>query len=377
MAYERIFPTENDVGTSDTVGRVMTEPNMVNWFRETMPRQVHEESDGTVHASTRSAALTGLAPSDGGGLVVNFAAGTAIVDGYYVNLTGTTAHTCTDEEMNHVYLQLTVDGQSKVDGAQLVSGSVWGDTTRGLLLANVDCTGGDIQSIEDERRSGNGIVCGRYTGDGNVTRYVDLPGTPVYVVVHGITTGDSEIIGFSAPRIPNWGLTATDQTSGKASVPTSARGFYVVDDQTTLTGRDWLFGSKTWNTGVITDTSKKETTVTVSGAEKGDHCLVGHTAYNFDPDDVVMTVHVKTASTAAVVIQNNSGGTIDLTGTVRVSVLDWDSGTKTINTSQAVYTESQTGGKIPFIVYAGFRVGVESGEDLNTSGKNYEYVAWM
>jgi hypothetical protein len=369
MAFERVFPTENDVGTSDTVGQVATEPNLLSLLKNLFPRQKHTEQDDTKHFTSRSFVISGLAPTDGGGLTLNLSVGSAIVDGYFVNVDAQAGHTLNDDTTNFVYLQVTRDGGNKVDGAQFVNGSADRDTTDAIIVAIVSTASGSIVTVKDERRFSNHTICGQYRGDGTINRTIDLEQTPILVMVAGVITGDSEIIGVSAPSIPGY----------RNETAHTKRGFYIVAQEADFTVKEELFGSKTWNTGTINNGSKVTTDVTVTGAVIGDPAIAAHTDYvtGLDHADLMQVwAVVDAANTVMVTINNNSGGDQAFSGTINVLVWDY-SVTKTVH-QQCLYSEVTDGSKIPYIVTGGFRVGhLTSEENLNDFGKDYQYIAWM
>lgn len=373
MATERIFPTENDVGSADTYGQVATEATLINWLKGLFPRQKHENSAGTKYFTSASFVITGLAPSDGGGLTLDVAAGKAIVDGYYVNITGTTNHTLVDDTTNYVYLQLTRDGSDKVTGAQFVNGAATRDTTDAIILSVVSTASGSIVTFSDERRWNNGIVCGRYTGDATLNRTIDLEQTPVLVIVSGVLSGDSEIIGVSAPRIPGYRHETAD----------SYRGFYFIEETGTITSPKILTNTATWDPPNISNENYVSTTVTVTGAAVGDPVQVTHSDFHnaTTVDYRYLSLHgvVTATNTVTVYIHNHhpSNTAAIASGTLRVMVWDWDD-TITLSDGVGYYTEDENGTKIPFIVNGGFRVGhFTAEENLNDFGKEYSYVAFM
>jgi len=80
--------------------------------------------------------------------------------------------------------------------------------------------------------------------------------------------------------------------------------------------------STSWDPGSITDGSNASTDVSVPGAKMGD--FVMHT-HDVDVSDLTSTATVSSAGTVAIVLNNSSGGAVDLADhTVRVKVVPYE-----------------------------------------------------
>lgn len=80
-----------------------------------------------------------------------------------------------------------------------------------------------------------------------------------------------------------------------------------------------LTGSATWDPGSLVDGAGETKAITVTGAALGDFVLV---AAPCDLVDMTVTGYVQAANTVEIRLQNESGGTVDLTsGTWKVKVL--------------------------------------------------------
>lgn len=78
-------------------------------------------------------------------------------------------------------------------------------------------------------------------------------------------------------------------------------------------------GSTTWDPGSLDDGAKEAKDVTATGAALGDFVLV---SFSLDLVDVTLTAAVTAADTVTCLLNNESGGTVDLgSGTVYVRVL--------------------------------------------------------
>ena len=79
-----------------------------------------------------------------------------------------------------------------------------------------------------------------------------------------------------------------------------------------------LQGSDTWNPGAIADGDEEAKEVTVTGAVLGDYAIA---SFSLDVTDLVLDAQVTVANKVTCVLENNTGGAIDLgSGTVRVLV---------------------------------------------------------
>lgn len=91
----------------------------------------------------------------------------------------------------------------------------------------------------------------------------------------------------------------------------------VADDGTTFFGlEDGCAASTTWDPWSMTDGDVQTKSVTVTGAALGDFVLV---SAPYDLEWVTATAYVQAASTVYILLNNESGGTVDLgSGTWRV-----------------------------------------------------------
>ena len=81
----------------------------------------------------------------------------------------------------------------------------------------------------------------------------------------------------------------------------------------------YLVGSVSWDVGDILDGNEASQDITVTGAALGD--FVSDVSSSLDILDLTMTANVTAANTVTVVLNNNTGGTVDaLTPTIRVRV---------------------------------------------------------
>lgn len=80
--------------------------------------------------------------------------------------------------------------------------------------------------------------------------------------------------------------------------------------------------SAAWNPGSMLDGNEEAKEVTVPGAKLGDFAFV---SFSIDVADLQLSADVTAANTVTVLLNNNTGGTIDLgAGTLRVKVVPYD-----------------------------------------------------
>lgn len=81
----------------------------------------------------------------------------------------------------------------------------------------------------------------------------------------------------------------------------------------------YLSNTKTWDPASMNDGTTQTTTVNVTGAALGD---VAFGSFSLSLQGILMTAYVSTTDTVTVVLQNETGGTLDLgSGTLRASVI--------------------------------------------------------
>jgi hypothetical protein len=194
MALE-IWPTENAVGGAN-LGRVAKESNFVAKSLEVVFQPM---------GTSRNFVVSGLAPSDGGGLVVDVAAGSAWIDGYHVKQTATQNVTCNASESAQVwYWQLT-----KSSG--LVTGAQWlrildpaadgsDDPADSVPIFRVTTSASDITEAFDLRHGAPGMKHFTYTGNNSANRELDTTLIPKMVLVfEARLLASQKIYALSAP----------------------------------------------------------------------------------------------------------------------------------------------------------------------------------
>jgi hypothetical protein len=232
----KIILTSRDVGGSG-LGRKATEANVSQLFNIWRDAFV----------------ITGLAPTDGGGLVVDIAAGEALIDGYHYrrdNVENVTVNASeTDADW---YLQLT-----KTSG--LVTGVTWvrvldadpdgsDDPADSCRMFRVTTGGASITTLTDHRRIKRDIHYGDYAGNDGNNRTIAIGFRPVMVMVKGDAGTQAEIWGVS----PIYTLSS------------SAIGFYVNDSSFAVSASNYLRPQLT-ATGFMVSTHATEENLNESG----------------------------------------------------------------------------------------------------------------
>jgi hypothetical protein len=103
---------------------------------------------------------------------------------------------------------------------------------------------------------------------------------------------------------------------------------------------------------------------------------VSHTdtdIYSIATPGVNILSFVSTANVVTAVIDNASGGSITINGTLNVTVVK----AQTFAMDQATLITAPAGVKAPLIVSNGFFVETGGSPDLNQSGVTYRYIAFF
>jgi len=206
MAIE-VFPTTSDIGGAGT-GRSSTEETI---------SQVLGIGIG------QSSVLAGMAPSDGGGLTVTIAAGRCCIGGYIVRASSSEDVAVSDDTTGYLWLQLT--GAASYD----VTATAWIETAdltappaNAALITKFVTSGGSVSSVQDrERREGEGILTGSYTGDGaaNVHQEIDLGLTPRLVMARARVFAVGSDANFSISNIFPGNMEWTDFDESLIGLP--------------------------------------------------------------------------------------------------------------------------------------------------------------
>lgn len=181
----------------------------------------------------------------------------------------------------------------------------------GNQIENVTKIGVSVRgAVTDLTVSGNTIINCGYDGVGS---YSDVAAARVSVignVIRGITGGGNRGV-YAAPTATAWVIkdNLISDLSGGGQAITATGSDHVVDAWT---------GSKTWDPGNIINGAQGSTTVTVTGAALGD---TASACFSLDLQALGITAYVSAANTVTVVLQNNTGGAIDLgSGTLKAKV---------------------------------------------------------
>jgi hypothetical protein len=158
-----VHPTENDVGDGGYAGRAITE---LKWREIFGP---HTTTNIGVWACGMNYVRTGFTYVSATGFVCTFAAGTAVIEGYTINIDNTDTVTLGASATYNVFLQLTDDTNTKIDGYQLTSqlSTVATVPEYSVLLAEVVCGTATVTGTPTDMRPYNPFYyAGSYTGTG-------------------------------------------------------------------------------------------------------------------------------------------------------------------------------------------------------------------
>jgi len=217
-----VFPSYSDIGGSGT-GRAATESNLLDSFDR---------------LSVQSTILSGMEPSDGGGLTLTIAPGRCRIAGYIVRLTAAENFTLPDDSTGYIWLIITGSIPGAADTSLIRTDDLeTPPTAPGALVTKYITSGGSISSVVDrERREGEGMIMGSYAGEGGEDdqQTIDLGLTPRLVysrsrnfewpiprfnfAISNIFPGNVEWPDFDETRqgIPWWLLSSAEDWPGTA-----------------------------------------------------------------------------------------------------------------------------------------------------------------
>lgn len=214
MAYtvDQVFPSENDVGGVDK-GRVWREST----FREFLC-EPFAAGGPTFHGLNW--VRTGFGVQGVTGLDLTMTGGEAVIDGAAVECSGTEDVTLPDDTVNWVWLQLTVDGNNLITGAQIVvTNAVQAFPDRAVFLRLMRTASGAVDLSADRRARSPVAVSQTYTGDAAGSQLITIGHRPTFVIAN--STG---AFGF----VHNVGTPFS--SSGSGSIATDTSGFIVGGD---------------------------------------------------------------------------------------------------------------------------------------------------
>ena len=135
-----IYPATNsglgDMSGYDVDGKKHRESMMANLMKQ---------------YSSNNFVVEGLEVTAATGLDVNIAIGECNIDGRRIVINTARSATMVDNTTNYVYLQLSFDALSNVNGVNVVSNTTGTAPSSSLYLANVTTISGSINTIVDER----------------------------------------------------------------------------------------------------------------------------------------------------------------------------------------------------------------------------------
>jgi len=187
MAF-RLFPTNADVGTVAANGAVITEQNLAGVL-------------GGMLGHRRSLIVSGMTLSAPGGLVIDIAAGEAVINGYRFATDAVLSYTAGASRTNYA-LWLRLDRTATlVSGYTLVETSSPGPPDADhLYLGTFSSSGSAVTSVLDAPLGGAAYASGSYTGDDASSRTIPIGFDPVLVLLikRQATGASTSIFALSA-----------------------------------------------------------------------------------------------------------------------------------------------------------------------------------
>lgn len=341
----RIWPTENDVHDVSGGGKKPTEANLTA-FRNSAAAQYSFYRDSGFGDEQVSAGgvLSGFDFSSGDATSVILTAGTATIEGYFIEDTATISGTLVVSSFNYVFLTIEktaalVDALSlTVVDVATFDDAVVPPADPSILLWCFETDGASIITQYDFRSPGTNVLHGSYIGDGAATRTIDLGFRPK--LVHVYRNEDERMIAQSPLAIPHDSGTqrgiflgepgddfpmVAHMTSDPELVPILVEdGFTIEDGPGTIPGPVYIQGSKAYTPGNISGDSFDSTTIAVTGAKIGDLSVGQHTAV-LSTKLCVVDCQVLSADVVTARFLNVSGSTVNIpAGTIKVGVFATD-----------------------------------------------------
>lgn len=335
----RIWPTENDVHDVTGGGRKPTEENLTNFRRAATPQiSQYRHTSGAEGSTDSGGCISGFDFSSGSATSVTLTAGTATIEGFYIDRTTTISGTLVANQFNYVFLTLDKTA-SLVTGISLTVESVATFNAAitipadSILLWCFETDGASIITQFDFRTSNSNAIYGFYIGDGAATRTINLGFRPKLVQVtkneepRWISQSPlAEPRGSGQQRGVIWSEAQLNMpmfghfTNDSELVPIITEdGFVVEDGPGTLACPVYGEGTlgPTGNFSIAGNTTRVDN-VTVVGAQPGDACFA-----TFDNilSEVNISVEITALDTASVRLGNaSSSATSLMNGNYKVGV---------------------------------------------------------
>ena len=135
IANPTIFPSLNDISVVEFEGDTGTEATLTQWIN---------------NFSHQNFVLNGFGTSAGAGLNVDVASGIAMVNGFRVSVPAATTVVMADDTTNYIFLQLSFDGSSHVDGVDFTTNTTGVAPSDSVLICTVLTAASAIVTITDK-----------------------------------------------------------------------------------------------------------------------------------------------------------------------------------------------------------------------------------
>lgn len=142
-ADSTVYPSANDIAETEKEGRYATEQSHTELLQLWVEN--HVVSGFTV-------------PSSDPDLTLQVGAGECVIDGRRVVVSAATDMTLTDAATNHIWVQLSFDGDGNVDGVDMVFNTTGTPVANAVKIAEAVAAAGAITGTKDFRRLAKPIV---------------------------------------------------------------------------------------------------------------------------------------------------------------------------------------------------------------------------
>ena len=163
IANPTIFPTLNDISVVEFEGDTGTEATLTQLMQ---------------NLSHQNFVVNGFGTSGVSGLDVSVGSGVAMLNGYRVSVPAATTVAMVDDSTNYIYLTLSFDGSSHVDGVDYITNTTGVDPGDATLICSVVTASGAVVTITDLMKR-SPIWCNSVTNNADRTiAKMPAPGDP-------------------------------------------------------------------------------------------------------------------------------------------------------------------------------------------------------
>lgn len=148
-ANSTVYPSANDIAETEKEGRYATEQSHTELMELWLANHI----------------VSGfLLPASDPDLTITIPAGTCVIDGRRVVVSSTTDITLTDAATNHIWVQLSFDGDGNVDGVDIVANTSGTPPANSIKIGEAVAAGAAITGTTDLRNVGAAIADGAVWG---------------------------------------------------------------------------------------------------------------------------------------------------------------------------------------------------------------------